>query len=38
MMPKYNLNLEEIQTIYLYITSLEHKEGRKEESKDPSKP
>ncbi|MGL2421232.1 c-type cytochrome [Helicobacter pylori] len=38
MMPKYNLNLEEIQAIYLYITSLGHKEGRKEENKDPSKP
>ncbi|MGL2467132.1 c-type cytochrome [Helicobacter pylori] len=34
MMPKYNLNLEEIQAIYLYITSL----GHKEERKDPSKP
>ncbi|WP_120887528.1 c-type cytochrome [Helicobacter pylori] len=34
MMPKYNLNLEEIQAIYLYITSL----GHKEEHKDPSKP
>lgn len=30
MMPKYNLNLEEIQAIYLYITSLAHKEERKE--------
>ncbi|WP_033616397.1 c-type cytochrome [Helicobacter pylori] len=30
MMPKYNLNLEEIQAIYLYITSLEHKEERKD--------
>ncbi|MGL2725702.1 c-type cytochrome [Helicobacter pylori] len=29
MMPKYNLNLEEIQAIYLYITSLEYKEERK---------
>ncbi|MCQ2762127.1 cytochrome c, partial [Helicobacter pylori] len=34
MMPKYNLNLEEIQAIYLYITSLEHKD----EHKNPSKP
>ncbi|WP_187848451.1 c-type cytochrome [Helicobacter pylori] len=34
MMPKYNLNLEEIQAIYLYITSLVHKE----EHEDPSKP
>lgn len=34
MMPKYNLNLEEIQAIYLYITSL----GYKDERKDPSKP
>lgn len=34
MMPKYNLNLEEIQAIYLYITSL----GHKEEHKDPPKP
>ncbi|AGT73505.1 c-type cytochrome [Helicobacter pylori] len=30
MMPKYNLNLEEIQAIYLYITSLEHKEEHKD--------
>ncbi|WP_029567418.1 c-type cytochrome [Helicobacter pylori] len=30
MMPKYNLSLEEIQAIYLYITSLAHKEERKE--------
>ncbi|GAA9280478.1 c-type cytochrome [Helicobacter pylori] len=30
MTPKYNLNLEEIQAIYLYITSLAHKEERKE--------
>ncbi|GAA8003502.1 c-type cytochrome [Helicobacter pylori] len=30
MMLKYNLNLEEIQAIYLYITSLAHKEERKE--------
>ncbi len=30
MMPKYNLNLEEIQAIYLYITSLAHKEEREE--------
>ncbi|GAA7119686.1 c-type cytochrome [Helicobacter pylori] len=33
MMPKYNLNLEEIQAIYLYITSLEHKEERKDSLK-----
>lgn len=33
MMPKYNLNLEEIQAIYLYITSLERKEERKDLSK-----
>ncbi|MGL2837272.1 c-type cytochrome [Helicobacter pylori] len=33
MMPKYNLNLEEIQAIYLYITSLGHKDERKDSSK-----
>ncbi len=33
MMPKYNLNLEEIQAIYLYIISLEHKEERKDSPK-----
>ncbi|RVZ03330.1 cytochrome c [Helicobacter pylori] len=33
MMPKYNLNLEEIQAIYLYITSLEHKEEHKDSLK-----
>lgn len=33
MMPKYNLNLEEIQAIYLYIISLEHKDEHKDSLK-----